>query len=133
MENLDFNPRAPRGARLERVETSYNPINISIHAPREGRDRRNFPLSAAVTDFNPRAPRGARPVQAAARLLPVNISIHAPREGRDRTGYAAETRVSISIHAPREGRDRQRRWRRSVPFYFNPRAPRGARPSAGAS
>ena len=39
-------------------------------------------------------------------------------------------RLSISIHAPREGRDHPRDLLREVtPMDFNPRAPRGARPS----
>ena len=35
----------------------------------------------------------------------------------------------ISIHAPREGRDRYSMSRKVVTKYFNPRAPRGARPN----
>ena len=59
------------------------------------------------------------------------ISIHAPREGRDehrKPRLLAE--IEISIHAPREGRDIKSEideW--EVRTYFNPRAPRGARPS----
>ena len=58
---MDFNPRAPRGARPE-----YNPIEnydrkISIHVPREGHD------AVTTGDF--------------ARMA--IISIHVPREGHD--------------------------------------------------
>ena len=78
----DFNPRAPRGARLtiklyqfaKRTFQSTCPARgttpqqnhkyfakiISIHVPREGHD---VSMSATLTispNFNPRAPRGAR-------------------------------------------------------------------------
>ena len=56
-----FNPRAPRGARLDPQGFIDFYASISIHAPREGRDSRGD----------------------AARLTGVRISIHAPREGRD--------------------------------------------------
>ena len=57
--------------------------NISIHAPRAGRDS------------------GAR---AAGRELSA-ISIHAPRAGRDLTVRLSAALGVISIHAPRAGRD----------------------------
>ena len=57
--------------------------DISIHAPREGRDAH-------------------RPL----RIQFLNcISIHAPREGRDIMDWFGDTFFIISIHAPREGRD----------------------------
>ena len=56
----DFNPRAPRGARLWADRHGVAIAGISIHAPLAGRD--NLSLSAPGTrlNFNPRAPRGAR-------------------------------------------------------------------------
>ena len=79
---FNFNPRAPRGARqpnMKRKSTtmrfqSTRPargatqyagdglrrVNISIHAPREGRDYKADRLSQRRSHFNPRAPRGAR-------------------------------------------------------------------------
>ena len=120
-----FNPRAPRGARRQlrgnRVRTSAfqstRPAwgatdvtramaavaNVSIHAPRVGRDM--FSVSSAPPRrFNPRAPRGARRPERIISLA-VIVSIHAPRVGRDRFAAAQLT--------PRH--------------CFNPRAPRGAR------
>ena len=56
---------------------------VSIHAPREGRDRRR--TGVHVGDV---------------------VSIHAPREGRDLLRVqAVVTYGKVSIHAPREGRD----------------------------
>ena len=59
--------------------------NISIHAPRAGRDQ-------------------GRPGGVPAD----DISIHAPRAGRDRESTLERFKQSISIHAPRAGRDRAR-------------------------
>ena len=56
---------------------------ISIHAPREGRDRAG----------------------RVHRVFPAEISIHAPREGRDSYAIRIQGDSMISIHAPREGRD----------------------------
>ena len=124
----DFNPRAPRGARQALYIEDYDGEEISIHAPREGRDRKSAyrkrksvtisihapregrdadgqPLVLHREHFNPRAPRGARPLAQIARPRRPIISIHAPREGRDPNPYSSCHPNSISIHAPREGRD----------------------------
>ena len=101
-----FNPRAPCGARRVPRPACLCSHQISIHAPRVGRDLQPvvFPLEELI------------------------ISIHAPRVGRDvlaRHGIAAEKQFQstrpvwgatslrtqyhiahlISIHAPRVGRD----------------------------
>ena len=105
----DFNPRAPRGARLiERVNYCCL-INISIHVPREGHDRVNQALAKQKKDY---------------------ISIHVPREGHDLRDKGVRNREQyISIHVPREGHDALSSAILSSLFiYFNPRAPRGARP-----
>ena len=80
-----FNPRAPRGARRERLGDSNAGFHVSIHAPRVGRDfdartqvgrdlfQSTRPAWGATStaaaapsifsSFNPRAPRGARPAE----------------------------------------------------------------------
>ena len=58
--------------------------NISIHAPRVGRDGQKHARSMAGTDFNPRAPCGARPGSGRNCVCHRAISIHAPRVGRDK-------------------------------------------------
>ena len=101
---------------------------LSIHAPREGSDRRRLrdrarsqqfqstlPVGGATsTDssppqraayFNPRSPWGERPAGCALSGGCVPISIHAPRGGSDlRWPRLAAGRI-ISIHAPRGGSD----------------------------
>ena len=57
------------------------------------------------------------------------VSIHAPRAGRDSAGPDSVALDEVSIHAPRAGRDSIRSAGRLALRCFNPRAPRGARPS----
>ena len=103
---INFNPRAPRGARLEGY-TADKPVvsDFNPRAPRGARPERNisFPKPAY---FNPRAPRGARQAVFASSRFETDISIHALREERDYTyGGFNEHRFEISIHALREERD----------------------------
>ena len=63
--------------------SNIHTLDISIHAPRVGRDR-----------------------NVHSKLRYVLISIHAPRVGRDsRTARIYLRAAAISIHAPRVGRD----------------------------
>ena len=127
----NFNPRTPRGVR---PMSSLSRSRASLH-------------------FNPRTPRGVRPVPSptgwaslkfqsthpargatcklgGGRKMTPNISIHAPREGCDRLLWMLLLPTQISIHAPREGCDGQRVCIWGYPKDFNPRTPRGVRPSA---
>ena len=124
-----FNPRFPRGKRLQRLpfillphrfqstlpageatpaeRTAGYPGKISIHASRGGSDLfLLFPLTSAA-DFNPRFPRGKRPYESDEYRSAFMISIHASRGGSDQ----------ICRCAFRSG------------YNFNPRFPRGKRPN----
>ena len=119
---------------------------ISIHAPLAGRDPVELIAGLHDGNFNPRAPCGARPcrrhAQVGATLHFRYRMAHTPkfqstRPLRGATGQGARGRKGggISIHAPLAGRDRCCRASSSHRFYFNPRAPCGARPrsyNAGA-
>ena len=82
-----------QSTRPVRGATSKKPITelrcqISIHAPRAGRDCSDVARCSCQRDFNPRAPCGARPqgeqgIQGPAYSIRRHISIHAPRAGRD--------------------------------------------------
>ncbi len=144
-----FNPRAPRGARPllgqattgsrrfqstrpARGATIYSSIlwqirQVSIHAPRAGRDVGHIEAALYTCGFNPRAPRGARPYAVdndtcvwvfqstrparGATLISAHarrgrrVSIHAPRAGRDSQAIMSLLTLTVSIHAPRAGRD----------------------------
>ena len=131
MQN-DFNPRAPRGARLTpftrgvaiRIFQSTRPsrgathmssqtthtVSISIHAPLAGRDCRCPWIGAGTRNFNPRAPRGARQYLFLLSKLPYQFQSTRPSRGATE---CVATAKSTTIH-------------------FNPRAPRGARPGAAS-
>ena len=57
---LNFNPRAPYGARLSAAYPVPWNKYISIHAPHTGRDDSLDDDMEVVLYFNPRAPYGAR-------------------------------------------------------------------------
>ena len=148
-ERRYFNPRAPCGARpyfrmqdffpsgfqstrpvwgATASETAGNAYNeISIHAPRVGRDRVTRISCARSAYFNPRAPCGARrtaypprpdnpyfnpraPCGARQYSLPSKRSrsvFQSTRPVWGATTHAVQqfSRRNISIHAPRVGRD----------------------------
>ena len=115
------------------MECLNNLINhpISIHAPREGCDRKAFKSISKAKHFNPRTPRGVRqgPSGRCSRDSD-NFNPRTPRGVRPRPPPSLCHSQSISIHAPREGCD-QTGGRRSYPeSNFNPRTPRGVRHTA---
>ena len=80
-----FNPRPPRGGRLEGVGVVIGRTwKISIHAPREGGD-----VVGTTEAEEEKVFQSTPPARGATALLKVTvnnrtISIHAPREGGDR-------------------------------------------------
>ena len=145
----NFNPRAPRGARQQRLVKSLTDIifqstrpsrgatldvhvwnmltGISIHAPLAGRD------SCIVNEihnnryFNPRAPRGARPNISRRRHSRSLFQSTRPSRGATQLAKLLYDNQKISIHAPLAGRDSFCWSTRRIITNFNPRAPRGAR------
>ena len=106
----DFNPRAPCGARREEVFQHFQGCQISILAPRAGRDLRGLD-------------------EAEQRN---KISILAPRAGRD-CELALETEREQTFQSSRPVRGATSRPFRGAPrtHNFNPRAPCGARRCRG--
>ncbi len=123
-----FNPRAPRGARQSLLNMANRILDVSIHAPRAGRDRKwgvatrnqrpvsiHAPRAGRDGDliltqkegdgFNPRAPRGARPLTLCGWWL----------------------RLMFQSTRPARGATRRRACPAPKGTGFNPRAPRGAR------
>ena len=100
---------------------------VSIHAPRAGRDvgEAQRLCGVPVSIHAPRAGRDARGRGHEARRHPV--SIHAPRAGRDLRGAQGRQGQHVSIHAPRAGRDRGVRAKRRAGTKFQSTRPvRGA-------
>ena len=103
----NFNPRAPCGARHVLCPLLGVRLGISTHAPLAGRD-----LHRSMTQ------------------RPERISTHAPLAGRDvSASFERRSSFSISTHAPLAGRDSGTGRTPTLPRYFNPRAPCGARPA----
>ena len=99
---------APRMGRDPAVKQGgRRSLTISIHAPRMGRDPEEFRDIIDALLF-----QSTRPVWGATISMTLTvyshpgISIHAPRMGRDETGKESRPPRKISIHAPRMGRDR---------------------------
>ena len=123
-----FNPRAPCGARLGQTVGGVTYYNISIHAPRVGRDDEDDWPRMQAWPISIHAPRVGRDSGRLSLSLPLYlfqstrpvwgatighrhsaradyISIHAPRVGRDHFRPKDLRYAEISIHAPRVGRD----------------------------
>ena len=114
------------------MECLNNLINhpISIHAPREGCDRKAFKSISKAKHFNPRTPRGVRqgPSGRCSRDSD-NFNPRTPRGVRPRPPPSLCHSQSISIHAPREGCDHGKFEAYAYINDFNPRTPRGVRHS----
>ena len=127
---LNFNPRAPCGARQGGIFDGCHARGISIHAPLAGRDLRRASSQASRQNFNPRAPCGARrhcrctgsqthafqstrPLRGATKIRlmvvakPTLFQSTRPLRGATRAAHDRGRAVVISIHAPLAGRDGQ--------------------------
>jgi len=122
---------APRAGSDKYIAITERGTSISIHAPRAGSDGQLSPIQNTYRDFNPRSPRGERQNGPDSGINIPGISIHAPRAGSD-GALAVDVEIlrDISIHAPRAGSDQRAGLRQSDYRHFNPRSPRGERPSA---
>ena len=100
---------------------------ISIHAPREGRDPKYEASYRDVLKFQ--STRPARGATGVWRTTPASNTFQSTRPARGATSSFLTVwfGITISIHAPREGRDCYSGGCCPHFFYFNPRAPRGAR------
>ena len=104
---LNFNPRPPRGGRLQQPAVDRNhQVFQSTPSARRATALRT-PTITTTSDFNPRPPRGGRPDKTACRYGQFYFNPRPPRGGRP-------------------GNVPCRRWRS---IYFNPRPPRGGRPT----
>ena len=103
------------------------PVEISIHAPRVGRDFSLFCIEEREMNFNPRAPCGARRRLCCTHWSTMGFQSTRPVWGATDLFGLRTVKITISIHAPRVGRDYGEHPRWVVSRDFNPRAPCGAR------
>ena len=151
VSRIDFNPRAPCGARPKSLTgrvarskfQSTRPVwgatarfvfrtcrqDISIHAPRVGRDVSIKFCALASPVF-----QSTRPVWGATSFFCHDgLRLKRFQSTRPVWGATEKPRIvvritDISIHAPRVGRDTPGSRRTMPTCNFNPRAPCGARP-----
>ena len=90
--------------------------HVSIHAPREGCDRRGRDLRRPLYSFNSRTPGGVRLPSHYTQLITAAVSIHAPREGCDRQA-CAEKALRESFNSRTPGGVRQARNKKSLYFF----------------
>ena len=83
----------------------FGRLQISIHVPREGHDRRYRQRSRTTRNFNPRAPRGARQETVNTTIHQTAFQSTCPARGTTGDGKHNDTADGISIHVPREGHD----------------------------
>ena len=98
-----FNPRAPRGARRWCNGSTSVSETISIHAPREGRDRVIPRLLHGVSNFNPRAPRGARLLWIGSVIRFSSFQSTRPARGAT-TCHGRSRRTNIEFQSTRPAR-----------------------------
>ena len=82
---------------------------------------------AARKNFNPRAPCGARLIRRGIISAKLTFQSTRPMRGATILKRSPASQTWISIHAPHAGRDRLHKKISVQSFYFNPRAPCGAR------
>ncbi len=102
----DVSIHAPRAGR-DATEAVFVRIltYVSIHAPRAGRDFRGAFANPLENGFNPRAPCGARHAEKTAKILVLAFQSTRPVRGATATPRPAAPVTPVSIHAPRAGRD----------------------------
>ena len=124
---MNFNPRAPCGARRGDRPADGERVNFNPRAPCGAR-RVPPVLTAILPIFQSTRPMRGATAKAQALGVTYQISIHAPHAGRDAGAVSGTAQPAISIHAPHAGRDGAAGTAGGGKCYFNPRAPCGARP-----
>ena len=81
-------------------------VDISIHAPHTGRDRRGFAVWSRLLSISIHAPHTGRDIPCCSfRILPMIFQSTRPIRGATKTNCNIRPGISISIHAPHTGRD----------------------------
>ena len=96
---------APRVGRDSLEAPIHEQTLISIHAPRVGRDQSCVPAAPFLRNFNPRATCGARHLRVSVFHVVQNFNPRATCGARRTRRLMPSLNGTISIHAPRVGRD----------------------------
>ena len=117
-----------RGATRER-RWRDGADGVSIHAPRAGGDAISIGSMVPPVSFNPRPPRGGRPASLINSGSDAMFQSTPPARGATGTRLGRQEIDGVSIHAPRAGGDMRKAGELQKPLSFNPRPPRGGRPT----
>ena len=104
---IDFNPRAPCGARRIQDQVPIVFRNFNPRAPCGARPAFTFNSTEAI-NFNPRAPCGARLSLPCLSYPRAGFQSTRPVWGATAVSKLCDYAEQISIHAPRVGRDATR-------------------------
>ena len=151
MHSTKISIHAPRVGSDSKKRPTAHSMAISIHAPRVGSDFNPTVGGSLDLNFNPRSPRGERqepqsdltddikfqstlPAWGATNLLCLcrksnEFQSTLPAWGATHERIDKLVEIFISIHAPRVGSDNTFRNYGLIISDFNPRSPRGERPS----
>ena len=125
--SINFNPRAPCGARLGRRRAIFASRNFNPRAPCGARRDMGRKLLRSVSYFNPRAPCGARRTTRRRKSGFSRFQPTRPLRGATVGSFPLRPKRYISTHAPLAGRDPIRCCARSSSSLFQPTRPlRGA-------
>ena len=100
-----FNPRAPCGARLDRLIAADGGGHFNPRAPCGARPAMGSTVTLSF-NFNPRAPCGARPSEKSPHKSDAHFNPRAPCGARPKATEKWLKDNAISTHAPLAGRDR---------------------------
>ena len=101
---LDFNPRAPCGARPSPMPCdTFLQRCISIHVPLAGHDFKHFSHLHSGGHFNPRAPCGARLSSPAAPRSVLNFNPRAPCGARHAVKWISSGKLAFQSTCPLRG------------------------------
>ena len=103
--SMNFNPRAPRGARRLVSPPPISTLGFQSTCPARGTTGCAAEWVCRSSYFNPRAPRGARPCDDGSGIQSDNFNPRAPRGARPYHDNYLSFGETISIHVPREGHD----------------------------
>ena len=101
----DVSIHAPRAGRDWDMIAYKVYGKVSIHAPRAGRDFLSIIITATLNRFNPRAPCGARRCYSPPCHSILRFNPRAPCGARQWYDIFRLCKTEVSIHAPRAGRD----------------------------
>ena len=124
---MNFNPRSPRGERPAMENMIGYAICISIHAPREGSDKKRGEPGGTAEDFNPRSPRGERHGGAAGLRQAGRFQSTLPARGATVLYGADGETVQFQSTLPARGATGRGQGCLGAGKDFNPRSPRGER------